>query len=365
MSIAFQPDLVENFFAVDVAAFTAGLAKLDEQIDSHEVPTRDSRYLALLDLLDQNRAACRRLEAEIGGSEVTLRETQRRFQEAISPWFQQSWMMNHALTKPQGYAGDYQMLTTIYEREAKSTGLGGLLDLFFLQTELGRAVPARKDALQDFLNSEFAAREGEIAVLDVACGPCREFADGVAVPPGRSVQVTFVDYDEDSLAYAQESLPESNDTLGFHFVRYNALRMQAPARFIGEHGKFDIVYSVGLCDYLNDRQLIAMLRGWRGMLRDDGVLYVAFKDMNCYDKTDYQWLVDWFFLERDEEDCRQLFVDAGYAPGEIAMQRDETGIIMNFSARQTPARRIDAPHDAVPRSAADSVQESQTQRLPK
>ncbi|MAT70487.1 MAG: hypothetical protein CMJ58_13295 [Planctomycetaceae bacterium] len=360
MSIVIPASLIEEFFANDVAAFTAGLARLEEAIPGDAQPDYDETYDELLGLLEKNREACKRLEQAIGADDVQLRETQQRYQDAIAPWFEQSWMMNHARTKPQGYAGDFQMLTTIYGRQPRSTGLGGYLDLFFLNTELGRAVPARKDALQEFLASEFADRDGEIDVVDVACGPCREFAEGVAVPDGRRVKVVFVDYDEDSLAFAEEVLPASTESLAFEFVRFNALRMQAPKRFIEAHGQFDIVYSVGLCDYLNDRQLISMLRGWRGLLREGGVLYVAFKDMYRYDKTDYQWLVDWFFLERDEEDCRRLFIDAGYAPDEISMQRDETGIIMNFSARAVAAERIDAAHDGVPRPASAKVDATRT-----
>ncbi|MBX3427631.1 MAG: methyltransferase domain-containing protein [Pirellulales bacterium] len=355
MSIAYQPEVVENFFAVDVAALTEGLARLESEIDPNEQPTRNARYRELLDLLDQIRSACKQLEGEIGLNDTVLRDVQQRFQEVIAPWFSQSWMMNHARTKPQGYAGDYQMLTTIYEAQPRSSGLGGYLDLFFLDTELGRAVPARKNALQRFLSDEIAAREGDVAVVDIACGPCREFADGIEIPAGKNVRVTFVDYDEDSLSFAERALSPAPEGLAYEFVRYNALRMQAPAKFIAEHGKYDVVYSVGLCDYLNDRQLIAMFKGWREMLKAGGVLYVAFKDMNCYDKTDYQWLVDWFFLEREEEDCRQLFLDAGYKPEELTMERDATGIIMNFAARAVAIERVDAAHVETPRPASVDV----------
>ncbi|TWT77129.1 hypothetical protein Pla123a_25600 [Posidoniimonas polymericola] len=347
-----QVTLIDTFFREDVARLTGGLHSLSERVDTEAVARRDEAYEQLLSLLSDSREACRLLEQRLAGDEPALREVQQRFQEAIEPWFSQSWMMDRARTKPQGYAGDYAMLTSIYEAEPKSKGIGGLLDLFFLATELGRAVPARKDAVREFLAGEFEERSGDVRVLNVACGPCREFEDGVACPPQSNVSVTFVDYDEDSLAFAEQQLTQNPGPFEYSFVRYNALRMQAPKRFIEEHGLFDVIYSVGLCDYLSDRQLIAMFKGWKSMLRPGGVLYVAFKDRHRYDKTDYQWLTDWFFLEREEADCRRLFVEAGYSDADLGMSRDASGIILNFAARDSARRRIDSPHSVGPATAA-------------
>ena len=46
--------------------------------------------------------------------------------------------MNHALSKPRGYPGDYQMLTSIYDGATKSRRLRGYLDRFFLNTSWER-----------------------------------------------------------------------------------------------------------------------------------------------------------------------------------------------------------------------------------
>ena len=95
-------------------------------------------------------------------------------------------------------------------------------------------------------------------------------------------------------------------------------------------GRSDLIYSVGLCDYIPDKYLIPMLEGWRGSLSPGGTVYVAFKDCKRYTTPEYQWLVDWFFLQRTEEECRHLFAAAGYDMDELEMSRDETGIIINF-----------------------------------
>lgn len=340
-------DRVETFFREDVARFTSGLSALDADIDPNEPPRHDDRFEALLQLLAEMRAACRQLELELLQCNGTLKSVQQRFRQAIAPWMDRSPMMHRAKTKPRGYAGDYMMLTAIYDGKPLSRGLAGYLDLFFLNTELGRAVPARMTALHEFLREEIARRPTESSILNVACGPCQEYADGFPSMQARGTCVTCVDFDTEAIAYSQSSVVAARDDLPeFRFVRYNALRMKASKPFIEKYGQFDIVYSVGLCDYIPDKQLIAMLRGWGELLKPEGVLFVAFKDTERYDKTDYQWLTDWYFFQRTESECRDLFLNAGWREDELSMTRDETGIIMNFAAQaKTPAlRRVDAPH---------------------
>jgi extracellular factor (EF) 3-hydroxypalmitic acid methyl ester biosynthesis protein len=226
------------------------------------------------------------------------------------------------------------MLTAIYEGVPKSRGLGGYLDRYFLNTTLGRAVPARLRLARRFLLDELARRSGKVSVLNVACGPCREYLGGLG--PTRDGQVTIALIDNDPLAldYVQAQVaPAVEGGVKLNFIRYNALRMSSAALNVERFGRSDIIYSVGLCDYIPDKYLVPMLKGWRGSLNEGGIVYVAFKDAMRYHSTEYQWLVDWFFLQRTEEQCRHLFEEAGYDMDDLESVRDETGVIINFMAR--------------------------------
>ena len=129
---------------------------------------------------------------------VLLKDVQRQYREAIWPWFGKSWFMQRALDKPRGYPGDYQMLTAIYNDVPKAKGLGGYLDRFWLNLTLAKAVFGRMLSLRKFLNEEFATRHGKIAVLDVACGACREFTEDFSIPSENVVALTCVDNDNHS-----------------------------------------------------------------------------------------------------------------------------------------------------------------------
>ena len=84
---------------------------------------------------------------------------------------------------------------------------------------------------------------------------------------------------------------------------------------------------------------------WKGI---HVVLLVAFKDTRRYDATPYQWLLDWHFFQRTDEDCRMLFELAGFNMAALEMTRDATGVIMNFisHAAAPGVVRFDPPHAA-------------------
>jgi extracellular factor (EF) 3-hydroxypalmitic acid methyl ester biosynthesis protein len=339
--------LIEEFFTGEVANFTATMERLSRQIDPAAQPQADQLLREFSDSSELCLAGCRRVEAALHYSPQTVRAVQARFREAIGPWFSRSAFMKHALAKPRGYAGDYEMLIAIYERRPRTLGFGGYLDLYFLQTELGRAVPARLRGVRDFLRDEVAERGGPVTALDIACGPAREFTAGFALPEHCQLKVICVDHDDAALDYVRTHVaPQTPFNVELECVKHNALRMMSGDSNRRHFGAPDIIYSVGLCDYIPDEIMIRLLRGWRETVADGGAIYVAFKDCLRYNAARYQWLVDWHFFQRTEADCLQLFDQAGYDVAGMEMVRDnDLGTIMNFISRVpvAPLLRIDRP----------------------
>lgn len=355
---------LDVFFANQVTDFTARLSGLERRIAGSAIPQRDENLEDLTAAINESRDACRRIQMMFGDDLEWLQEVKQRFRREIGHWFNQSWFMQRALAKPRGYPGDYELLSAIYDGRPRSTGFGGYLDLYFLGTELGRAVPARLYSLQQFLLDEFSRRHNPITVLNVACGPLRELAWGLGseIPVGS--RLVCIDADRDALKFVENDIASRGaPPLEVVCEYYNALRMSNAAANVRKFGRADIIYSVGLCDYIPDKHLIAMLRGWRESVGNDGVVYVAFKDSREYDAVEYQWHVDWNFFQRTEQDCWQLFRQAGYDMEGMDMTRDTTGIIMNFAAHMNPAtiHRVDRPEYA---QATPSVARGRVESTP-
>ncbi|TWT47132.1 hypothetical protein KOR42_41300 [Thalassoglobus neptunius] len=323
---------IEQFFSTEVKRYSDALSSLESRISPDASPQPDQLLDELTEAIHRSREECERIEALFGDDTQLLREAQNRFRDEIASVFDQSWFMQRAKAKPRGYPGDFEMLTAIYDGEPKSTGIGGYLDLYFLNSDLARAVCFRLAAIKQFLLEEAESRGGQFAILDVASGPGREFADGFSDSP--PIQLTCVDSDEGALEYLQRHIsPDAEGVIELQCVKYNALKMTQAKTNLAQFGESDLIYSVGLCDYIPDRFLIRMLDGWRQSVSQNGIVYVAFKDCLKYCAAEYQWHVDWYFYQRTEEDCVRLFAEAGYDTKQLEISRDETGIIINFVAK--------------------------------
>ncbi|MBW3596962.1 MAG: class I SAM-dependent methyltransferase [Planctomycetes bacterium] len=337
---------IDTFFDSDLGNFHRRMEHIEAGVDPAAPVEHNRTYEQIAGGLGDLVSACRRLETALGADAALVRDTQARLQAATADWFNQSWIGERARSKPRGYPGDYLLLNTIYDRAPKSPGVGGYLDLWIMDLLLAHSVRARWQMLHAFLESElYQRREQNVAVLNVACGPCREYTVGIHNPGAANVKLTCLDNDQEALDYVAANVaPIARGVQEFGYARYNALRMKSPAATIRNFGRSDIIYSIGLCDYIDDEFLIAILAGWRESLSPGGALFVAFKDIIRYDPTPYQWLLDWHFFRRTEEDCRMLFKHAGYDMEALEMERDATGVIMSFISRAPAAapHRVDA-----------------------
>jgi extracellular factor (EF) 3-hydroxypalmitic acid methyl ester biosynthesis protein len=349
---------VEKFFAEDVNRLTTQLAEIEDRIEPLEWPENIQILRDLEAALGQGLEACRRLDARIREDKELLEHCQQRFREETAPWCDQSWIIHRARSKPRGFPGDYQMLSAIYDGIPIARGIGGYLDRLCLKMTLGRAVDARMKNTRRFLQEELATREGDVTILNVASGPCREYRQGLPADGLGTIRVKCVDSDEGALKYVSRHVAKSTSrNLIFDCFHHNVLRMRSANAVIEKFGRNDIIYSVGLADYLPDKMLIPILRAWRESLHPDGVLFVAFKDALRYDKVEYQWLMDWHFLQRRESDCLRLLEEAGFDMNRITASRDETGVILQYLYRPQHARtlRLDRPAQPLVHHAASTA----------
>lgn len=333
-----------QFFMEQIWPFLHILQKLDSSLDSASEPVvGDPIHHELNRAFHESIRACREFENSCNGDRAWIESVQRAFRRATEPWFQHSWYARRARTKPSGFPGDFQMLLKLYQGRTPARGLGGYLDLCLGELPLARAVASRLAAVRQFLLNHLSAQRRRCRILNVACGPCYEYEQWPAHEMDQTCDVFALDNDPAALDYVRrEVIPRLPSTIQLQPVHMNALRTRSAEANWRRFGRIDIIYSVGSCDYLPDRVLIELLRGWYDTLDDDGLLYVAFKDAERYDKTPYQWHLDWYFYQRTYGDVVNLYEQAGLAGDHLIMERDASGIIMNFvvSKSTQAARRV-------------------------
>ncbi|GAB4489633.1 MAG: hypothetical protein OHK006_21530 [Thermodesulfovibrionales bacterium] len=278
---------------------------------------------------DDVLTACAAFERTTNDIE-TVRQARRWFHEKTDEVLGKSRCIQRCRTWPQGHQGDYKTLEIVYRDTPLSHGFGSLLDRVALNTMLARAVRGRIRKLSGYLAEELSART-EPSVLNIACGSCRELLGAVPEIVASSARVTCIDSDGDSLDFALERLSNCGADGHFTFRKYNALRMFDAELNAMEFGAQDVIYSLGLFDYLPSDFLAKLFRSLYALLNPGGTFIAAFKDADRYRHQDYHWIFDWDgFLQRNGADFREILDHAGIPADKVSEERDETGIIVFY-----------------------------------
>lgn len=226
-----------------------------------------------------------------------------------------------AFKKPRGYAGDARMLDFIYAREEhwkppKATDVGKRVFDFTTQAPASQGVLARRGFIADMLD-DVARAKTLPDVLSIACGHARE-AEMIAAMRRRKLG-KFIALDGD-----QKSLIEAKRCYGKWGLTPVHARI---ARLITgrlELGKFDLVYSTGLFDYLNETTARRLVQVMFNMLKPGGSLVVANYMPTIRDTGYMEALMDWWLIYRTREDMIRITSDvAQHEIDEIRIRAEE------------------------------------------
>ena len=320
---------------LDIATdlFMKRLQEIDHKCNSSTDADPDMIYKevtsAITDVLD----SCEEFENEVSDEKI-IRDARVRFHAKTNHILSKSYCINRARTWPQGYQGDYKTLEYAYKNTPLSKGIGYYLDLYILNRDLGDAVRNRLKKLEEILKEELLKRQ-RLSVLNIACGSCREVVELAPIIEKSNARFTCIDSDDDALAFAANRLSYTNLSPLFsnqvRFRKYNALRMFDHETNMTEFGKKDIIYSLGLFDYLETDFLVPMFRSLYNLLNYGGKMIIPFPDANKYRHQDFHWIVDWDgVLLRNKSDYRQILSDAQIPFSSIRETEEDSGVIVFY-----------------------------------
>lgn len=175
--------------------------------------------------------------------------------------------------KPRGYAGDAVLIDYIYSSdcrlsEAESVSeIGRRIFEYNRETPACKAVRARRDVVRDAID-RLCERVSRPSILSVACGHLREAWMAQAIRAGRAGR--FIGLDQDQL-----SLEVVRQELGPVGVVPVCDSIKALFRGALANETFDLIYSTGLYDYLDDRLASKLTERLYHMLNPGGKLIVA------------------------------------------------------------------------------------------
>lgn len=306
------------------------MTQLDSELD--EDPNADADLLAerLTKEIHATEAVASEIEAEFSDDLPTLRRLQAVFREATDRHFSKSYFMHRARVWPRGYPGDYRIIDQAYDNHPLSHGLGQLLDRYFLSSTLADAIRWRRLKMREIVAREIK-RRSNAQVLNIGCGPCREVRELADTIAATNAHFLCLDFDDEALAYSAERFANTAAASHVEFRQYNALKMINAQRNLNEFGAQDVIYTIGLLDYLTDPVLIRLMRALYETLKPGGVFVAVFKDCERYETQDYHWLVDWSgFYQRTAQQSRRLIWEAGIADEQVTVERSRCGVMVFY-----------------------------------
>lgn len=242
------------------------------------------------------------------------------------PYFMTSTTLARAHAKPRGYPDDFETVELILANQPKGDGnLGPLLDRWFLQRPLCRA--------RRGLRGELGRRIEEItrgtddppaAVTALSCDTARELLDVLTRPDPPAIRAVCVEGDAGALI-AMGRLAEKAG------VREPISRLKAdPVQVI--EGTLDLplppqrmIYSLGLAEYLDDEQFVALLdRGHENLLPGGVMVVSTFGDTNP-DRLLMEHILEWRVRHRGDRELEALARRSRFAGAEISP--DATGVL--------------------------------------
>lgn len=306
-AISVQPRYIDDLAdpaQTDTQIFTANELDLANLLENTHLTLLDSDgdqsqvHLALDGLfrgLEHQKALCT--------SEEWQRQIQTCRTHGLLSTIHEDPFTYRAFSKPRSYAGDAEMMDLIYgpeERwpEPQATPLG--LDIYRFTTAAPAAegVRARRAFIADQIDY-LCSRKPNPHILAIAAGHLREAMLTTAVRRRRFGRYLALDADPISLKEIDRAYgPYGVETVPAPFMSLIKNRLQV--------GKFDLVYSTGLFDYLGDNVGKRLVSTMFQMLNPGGELIVANFMPGIRDIGYMEAFMDWNLIYRTRRDMVNL-----------------------------------------------------------
>lgn len=260
----------------------------------------------------------------------------RFFVNRIREMFLRGEFIVWSLKKPYGYAGDFKIIDDIYLNNPTTRGFDRLFDNYYMMSAISVAVRNRKEDFKRLILDVINKRNArESRMMNLASGPCREIKEVASLDCLRYNNIVFdcYDHDNNALEYAKNLL--ANDVLHVNFIKENAMRiaLRKEVNSLIEK-KYDLIYSTGLFDYLEERIAIRLIQNLRRLLKPGGVLAISdVRDKYSNPSIHFmEWVGDWYLVYRDDDSFRKIFLDAGFKENELDFQYEQQGIMQYIIA---------------------------------
>lgn len=270
---------------------------------------------------------------------IALAEHKRYTEQVLTPDFMPGPVMRRCYEKPLGYPGDYQIMNYVYKWERiGGTPYEKLLHRIGIET--GACVGTRLRMTQKKLGGWIAEHTGSdpMHITNLGCGSAFEVSDYLKIDQlPRDVNFTLIDQDHDALSYAYE---HAHPEVVRHRGKASVRCLQASFAQLLKAGPLfnslppqDIIYSLGLYDYLSARRAKALTHDLYDQLAPGG--YMVLANVKVGRETcmwPLEFITDWSLVYRSEDDMWAMV--EGLDCERISLEEDPTKCVYVMVVRK-------------------------------
>jgi extracellular factor (EF) 3-hydroxypalmitic acid methyl ester biosynthesis protein len=253
-------------------------------------------------------------------------EIRRQFAHCRS-LMSQSPILRRTQVWPRGYQGDFETIEAIVSGDLSHTSAAvDELERFIFASPVVQQHRNKIAVQSAYASAAMMKREqsGDVRILSTACGGSADLAQALSARPQFKGEIVINDQDQDALELSIKRLVSVSSEASIIPWSGNVLQLlRRPASI----GPCDLVIAGGLCDYLDERPLVFLLRQvWHSLLKPGGAFFwtnIAFG--NPY-RFWMEYLVDWFLIERTRGAILNSCAQAGIPRSSINLELDQTGL---------------------------------------
>ncbi len=247
----------------------------------------------------------------------------------VTPEFVEGAIWRRAYEKPLGYPGDFQVMNYMYEWQLRGdTPFAKLVHRLGL--DIAECIVNRMVMMKQTIAGVVAAKEDSdpALVTSVGCGPAQEVVNYLRLRHlPNPVHFTLIDQDHRALSHAYENAYPEVVHLGnrssINCLEVSFTQLMRTGELFRQLPPQDLIYTVGLIDYLSLRRARELARDLYAQLAPGGTLVIG----NMGDAPNgtlwpLEFVCDWSLIYRNR--AEMLEIVAGLDSAAVELKTDMT-----------------------------------------
>jgi extracellular factor (EF) 3-hydroxypalmitic acid methyl ester biosynthesis protein len=331
------------------------LGSYRDLLDEHAVLARhfgrafdvDGTYSACeADLIQRWRSLWRTgndLARDMLGDQDLLDATKRFTETVLTPEMSLGAIWNRSYAKPLGYPGDFEVMNQVYDGTRRGATVYEML-LQRIGLEVADCIRTRMEVVRDRI-ADIVREKGNgraARIMSLGSGPAREVELFLASGNLKSscAEFTLIDQEQAALKHALEKtyplLATHNSRARVQCLNISFTDILRGGGALAHVPPQDLIYSVGLIDYLADRRARALVRKLYDALAPGGLLIIGnMNETPLSNLWPMEFIVDWTLYYRS--DTQMLAWTAGMGAAQAWTETECTGRVRLLFARKPGA----------------------------